>query len=46
LVEAYEAEHYPILPPDPIDAILHILDAYQMGQHDLEPYIGSQDVTI
>ena len=39
LVEAYEAEHYPILPPDPVDAILHVMDAYQLGEQDLEPSI-------
>lgn len=43
LVEVYEAEHYPILPPDPVDAILHVMDAYQMEPRDLEPYIGSQE---
>ena len=42
LVEAYEAEHYPILPPDPIDAILHVMDAYQLGEQDLVVFIGSQ----
>ncbi len=43
LVETYEAEHYPILPPDPIDAILHVMDAYQLSEQDLEPYIGNQE---
>jgi HTH-type transcriptional regulator/antitoxin HigA len=42
LVEAYEAEHYPILPPDPIDAILHVMDAYQLDEQDLVTFIGSQ----
>lgn len=41
LVEVYEAKHYPIPPPDPIDAILHVMDAYQLLPRDLEPYIGS-----
>lgn len=41
LVEAYEVERYPVLPPDPIDAILHVMDAYQLEESDLEPYIGS-----
>ena len=27
LVEAYEEEHHPILPPDPIDLLLHVMDA-------------------
>jgi HTH-type transcriptional regulator / antitoxin HigA len=43
LVEAYEAEHYPIYPPDPVEAILHVLDAYQLEPHDLEPFIGSPE---
>jgi HTH-type transcriptional regulator/antitoxin HigA len=42
LVEDYEAEHYPMLPPDPVDAILHVMDAYQLDATDLEPYLGSQ----
>jgi len=42
LVEVYEAEHHPILPPDPIEAILHVMDAYQLDAQDLEPYLGSQ----
>ena len=41
LVEVYEAKHYPIPPPDPIDAILHVMDAYQLVPRDLEPYLGS-----
>jgi HTH-type transcriptional regulator/antitoxin HigA len=43
LVEAYEAEHYPIYPPDPIEAILHIMDAYQLEPTDLELFIGSPE---
>ncbi|MEW5987656.1 MAG: helix-turn-helix domain-containing protein [Chloroflexota bacterium] len=42
LVEAYEAEHYPIPAPDPIEMILHILDARGLTRHDLEPYIGTR----
>ncbi|MBE7469671.1 MAG: transcriptional regulator [Anaerolineae bacterium] len=43
LVEAYEAEHYPIYPPDPVEAILHIMEAYQLEPPDLEPFIGSEE---
>ena len=46
LVEAYEAEHYPVLPPDPIEAILHVMDAYQLGPGDLEQYIGPQEQVL
>lgn len=42
LVEAYEAKHYPILPPDPIEAILHYIDSQGLTRRDLEPYIGSR----
>lgn len=43
LVEAYEAEHYPIYPPDPVEAILHIMEAYELEPSDLEPFIGSEE---
>ena len=41
LVEAYEAEHYPIPAPDPIEMILHVMDARGLTRRDLEPYLGS-----
>ncbi|MCL4868989.1 MAG: transcriptional regulator [Anaerolineae bacterium] len=42
LVEAYEARHHPILPPDPIAMILHQMESQGMSRRDLEPYIGSR----
>ncbi|MDE0087801.1 MAG: helix-turn-helix domain-containing protein [Candidatus Poribacteria bacterium] len=42
LVDAYENEHYPIPPPDPIDAILHYMESQDLSEQDLEPYIGSR----
>lgn len=42
LVEAYEEQHYPILPPDPIDAILYHLESRGLTRRDLEPYLGSR----
>jgi HTH-type transcriptional regulator/antitoxin HigA len=42
LVEQYEREHYPIAPPDPIDAILFRMDQQGLTRADLVPYIGSQ----
>ena len=42
LVEAYEAEHYPIPAPDPIALILHVMDARGLTRRDLEPYLGSR----
>ena len=37
LVEAYEEEHHPIPPPDPIEAILHYMENQGLSEHDLEP---------
>lgn len=42
LVEAYEAEHYLIPDPDPIELILHVMDARGLTRRDLEPYLGSR----
>jgi HTH-type transcriptional regulator / antitoxin HigA len=42
LIEAYEARHFPIDPPDPIDAVLFRLDQRGLSRKDLEPYIGSR----
>ncbi|MEZ4646017.1 MAG: transcriptional regulator [Chloroflexota bacterium] len=42
LVEVYEAKHFPILPPDPIEAILHYMESQGLSRADLEPYIGSR----
>ncbi len=42
LVDAYENEHYPIPPSDPIDAILHYMESQELSEHDLEPFIGSR----
>lgn len=42
LVEAYEAEHEAIAPPDPIEAILYYLESRALTRRDLEPYIGSR----
>lgn len=40
LVEAYEEQHYEILPPDPIDAIKYAMESRDLSRSDLEPYIG------
>ncbi len=42
LVEAYEEKHYPIAPPDPIEAILHYMEAQGITRKDLEKYIGNR----
>jgi len=42
LVEAYERTHYPIPDPDPIDFLLHVMEARGLSRKELEPYIGSR----
>jgi len=42
LVESYEMHHYPIAPPDPIDAIKFRMDQMGMTNGDLAKYLGSQ----
>ena len=42
LVEAYEAERWPIEAPDPISAIEHVMEARGLRQKDLAALIGSQ----
>ncbi len=42
LIEAYEAAHIPIAAPDPIGAILFMMEQKQLGRRDLEPAIGSR----
>jgi HTH-type transcriptional regulator/antitoxin HigA len=41
LIQAYEAKHYPIDPPDPLEAIKFRMDQSGMTVKDLVPYIGS-----
>lgn len=42
LVEAYEEKNHPILPPDPIEAILFTMESQGLTRKDLEAYIGSR----
>ena len=42
IVEAYEIKHFPILPPDPIDAIVFRMEQMNMTKSDLAKYLGSQ----
>ena len=41
LIESYEEKHYPILPPDPIEAIIHQMESQGLSRKDLAPFIGS-----
>lgn len=42
LVESYEMKHYPIAPPDPVDAIKFRMEQMGMTNSDMVKYIGSQ----
>jgi len=42
LVESYEIKHYPIAPPDPIDAIKFRMEQMGMTNSDMVQYLGSQ----
>jgi len=42
LVEAYEEKHYPIDPPDPIEAIFHQMESQSLTRKDLEKYLGTR----
>jgi HTH-type transcriptional regulator/antitoxin HigA len=42
LVEAYEARHWAIDAPDPIEAIRARMEQKELRQRDLEPMIGSR----
>ena len=43
LVEAYERKHYPISPPDPIEAIKFRMEQNGISIKDLEPIIGKSN---
>ena len=42
LIESYEMKHYPIAPPDPVEAIKFRMEQLDMTKSDLIKYIGSQ----
>jgi len=42
LVEAYEQAHYPIDPPDPVEAIRFRMEQMGLSRKDLEPYLGKR----
>jgi HTH-type transcriptional regulator/antitoxin HigA len=42
IVEAYEMKHYPIAPPDPVDAIKFRMEQMGMTKTDMAKYLGSQ----
>jgi HTH-type transcriptional regulator / antitoxin HigA len=42
LIDAYEAEHDPMDPPDPIEAIKFRMEQQGLTRKDLEPIIGTR----
>ena len=42
LVEAYEAHHHPISPPDPIEAVRYFMESRGISRQDLEEFIGGR----
>jgi HTH-type transcriptional regulator/antitoxin HigA len=42
LIDAYEAEHYPMDPPDPIEGIKFRMAQQGLSRKDLEPLIGTR----
>ncbi|HEY7297654.1 MAG TPA: transcriptional regulator [Xanthobacteraceae bacterium] len=43
LVEAWEAKHYPLELPDPVEAIKYHMEQQGLAARDLIPYIGSRN---
>lgn len=41
LIEAYENKHYPITPPDPVEAIKFRMEQQGLTPKDLQVFIGS-----
>ena len=42
LIEAYEDKHFPMDPPDPIEAIKFRMEQQGLTRKDLEPLIGTR----
>jgi HTH-type transcriptional regulator/antitoxin HigA len=42
LIDAYETEHYPMDPPDPIEAIKFRMEQQGLSRRDLEEIIGTR----
>lgn len=42
MIEAYEAKHYPMNPPDPIEAIKFRMEQQGLTRKDLERVLGSR----
>jgi len=42
LIDAYEAEHFPVDPPDPIEAIKFRMEQQGLTRQDLEGIVGTR----
>lgn len=42
LIADYEAKHYPIPDPDPVEFLNYVMEQRELTRKDLEPYIGSR----
>jgi HTH-type transcriptional regulator/antitoxin HigA len=42
LIDAYETEHFPVDPPDPIEAIKFRMEQQNLTRRDLEEIIGTR----
>lgn len=42
LIESYEKKHHPILPPEPVEAIIHQMESQGLSMKDLESVLGSR----
>jgi len=42
LIAVYEEQHYPIMPPDPVEALLYWMESRDLTRRDLEPLLGSR----
>jgi HTH-type transcriptional regulator/antitoxin HigA len=42
LIDVYETAHYPVDPPDPIEAIKFRMEQQGLSRKDLEPLIGTR----
>jgi HTH-type transcriptional regulator / antitoxin HigA len=42
LIDAYETEHYPVDPPDPVEAIEFRMEQQGLTRRDLEEIIGTR----
>jgi len=42
LIQDYEATHYPMPLPDPVEFLHYVMEQRGLSRKDLEPYIGSR----